>query len=269
MIRQAAGAVGTHPVSERPARPPIHGEMPHDEPSGSIRPPQPRRDLRRPRVPRAARRPRRGADELRDRSATRRRRRCCSSPGRPSRGGATKPPCRGWPSTSRCSPSICGARAAAPARRAATRSTTWATTWSVSSTWSSDGPRYVSGLSSGGVLAAWLSAYAKPGQVHRGAVRGSAAVRVRGPAGHGARHPSVHRPAVRPVEHLPGRPVVHRGVGRDARRRPGAPARVAEGHPGPGRAAPEPQGVRPRVGPVLLDREPWRRRATTSGCCAA
>ena len=77
-------------------------------------------------------------------------------------------------------------------------------------------PTYVSGLSSGGVLTAWLSAYAKPGQIIAALVRGSTAVRVRAPAGHGARHPSVHRPDLRPVEHLPGRPVVHRGVGRHA-----------------------------------------------------
>ena len=64
-------------------------------------------------------------------------------------------------------------------------------------------PAIVSGLSSGGVLTAWLSAYAKPGQVTRGALRGPAAVRVGGPAGGRPRHPSVHRPAVRPLEHLP------------------------------------------------------------------
>ena len=78
-------------------------------------------------------------------------------------------------------------------------------------------PTIVSGLSSGGVLSAWLSAYAKPGQVARRALRGPAAVRVGGPAGRRPRHPPVHRPDVRPLEHLPRRPVVDRGVGRDAR----------------------------------------------------
>ena len=131
-------------------------------------------------------------------------------------------------------------------------------------------PTIVSGLSSGGVLSAWLSAYAKPGQVVAALLRGPAAVRVGGPAGDRPRHPPVHRPDVRPLEHLPRRPVVDRGVGRDARR--GAATRLPERLrfiPVARRAAAEPQGVRPRVGPGVLDRHRRRRRATTSGCCAA
>jgi pimeloyl-ACP methyl ester carboxylesterase len=75
---------------------------------------------------------------------------------------------------------------------------------------------YVSGLSSGGVLAAWLSAYAKPGQVIAALYEDPPlfASELRPVMGPGP--PSVHRPGVRPVEHLPGRPVVHRGVGRHA-----------------------------------------------------
>ena len=103
----------------------------------------------------------------------------------------------------------------------------------------------------------------------RGALRGPAAVRVGGPAGHRSRHPPVHRADVRPLEHLPGRPVVDRGLGRDARRIRGSTAGAPEVHPGARRAAAEPEGVRPRVGPVVLDRDGRRRRATTSGCCAA
>ena len=86
-------------------------------------------------------------------------------------------------------------------------------------------PTIVSGLSSGGVLSAWLSAYAKPGQVVAALLRGPAAVRVRGATGGRAGHPPVHRPDVRPVEHVPRRPVVDRRVGRDARRRARAAAR--------------------------------------------
>jgi hypothetical protein len=86
-------------------------------------------------------------------------------PGQTESWWATKPPCPGWPSTSRCLPWICGARAGAPARRVGTRSTTWATTWSVFIDTVIGRVTYVSGLSSGGVLTAWLSAYAKPGQV--------------------------------------------------------------------------------------------------------
>ena len=132
-------------------------------------------------------------------------------------------------------------------------------------------PAIVSGLSSGGVLAAWLSAYAKPGQVRRRALRGPAAVRLGGPAGDRPGHPSVHRSAVRPAgarssatsgRSARGTRCVSRGPRRAAR----AHARAL---PGAGRAAAEPQGVRPRVGPVVLERHGRRRRATTSGCCAA
>ena len=195
--------------------------------------------------------------------------RCCSYPARPSRGGATRRPCRCSPSTSRCSPSISGVRAGARARPAATRSTTWETTWSASWIEVIERPTIVSGLSSGGVLAAWLSAYAKPGQVARRGLRGPAAVRVGGPAGRRSRHPSVHRPHVRSLEHLPRRPVVDRGLGRDAGRGRVPAAGAHAVHPGARRAAPEPQGVRPRVGPGLLDRNGRAPRATTSGCSAA
>ena len=65
---------------------------------------------------------------------------------------------------------------------------------------------------------------ARPG-CRRG-LRGPPAVRVGGPAGRSPGHPPVHRPDVRPLEHLPRRPVVDRCLGRDARRhrRPGCPS---------------------------------------------
>ena len=47
------------------------------------------------------------------------------------------------------------------------------------------------------------------------------------------------------------------------------PAGAPAVHPGARRAAAEPQGVRPRVGPVVLDRDRRAPPATTSGCCAA
>ncbi len=115
-------------------------------------------------------------------------------------------------------------------------------------------PTIVSGLSSGGVLSAWLSAYAKPGPGGRRLLRGPAAVRVRGAAGDRSGDPPVHRPDVRPLEHLPRRPVVDRGVGRDARRRPRPAAPVDAGLPDRRRAVADAEGVRPRVGPGVLDR---------------
>ena len=120
--------------------------------------------------------------------ATRRRpvarRRCCSSPARPSRGGATRRRCRCSPSTSRCSPSTCAGQG---------RSTRTPGRYTLDNMGNDlvrfidlviGRPTIVSGLSSGGVLSAWLSAYAKPGQVVAVGLRGPAAVRVRGPAGH-------------------------------------------------------------------------------------
>ena len=154
------------------------------------------------------------------------------------------------------SPSISGARAAARARRAATRSTTWATTSSASSTSVIGRPTIVSGLSSGGVLSAWLSAYAKPGQVVAALLRGSAAVRVGGATGHRARDPPV--PSARcstcgaPTSATSGRS--GRGT-RCAKPRPDRLPEWMRGVPDRRRAAAEPQGVRPRVGPCLLDRD--------------
>ena len=70
-----------------------------------------------------------------------------------------------WPSNSVATPSTCGAKGVRRGPRAATPSTTWATIWSGFIDQVIGRPTVVSGLSSGGVLAAWLSAYAKPGQV--------------------------------------------------------------------------------------------------------
>ena len=93
-------------------------------------------------------------------------------------------------------------------------------------------PTIVSGLSSGGVLSAWLSAYAKPGQIVAACYEDPPlfASEVRPATGPG--HPPEHRPDVRPVEHLPRRPVVDRRVGRDARRpRPTGCRRGCEAFP--------------------------------------
>ena len=81
-------------------------------------------------------------------------------------------------------------------------------------------PTVVSGLSSGGVLVRLAVGVRQAGPGRRRALRGSAAVRVRGHAGHRPGHPPGHRADVRPVEHLPRRPVVHRRLGRRARRAP-------------------------------------------------
>ena len=151
-----------------------------------------------------------------------RRPRCCSSRARPSRGGATRRPCRGSPSTSRCSPSTCAGRAAAPGRPG--RYTL--------DNMGNDLVRFID-LVIGRpddrerplvgrrpLRVAVGVRQARPGR--RRALRGPAAVRVGGAAGHRSRDPPVHRPAVRPLEHLPRRPVVDRRVGRDARAAPRA-----------------------------------------------
>ncbi len=76
-------------------------------------------------------------------------------------------------------------------------------------------PTLVSGLSSGGVLSAWLSAYAKPGQVVAALYEDPPlfASEVRPAIAPGIS--PVHRSDLPPVEHLPRRPVVDRRVGRD------------------------------------------------------
>ena len=115
-------------------------------------------------------------------------------------------------------------------------------------------PTIVSGLSSGGVLSAWLSAYAKPGQVACRRVRGCATLRVRSPSRNRSRHSSMHRPVVRPLEHLPRRPMVDRSLGSDARWSSGPTAGAHEVHSGARRTSAKPQGVRSRVGSVVLER---------------
>ena len=217
-----------------------------------------RRHLRRARVRRAARRSRRGRDQLRN--GRRRIEARAPAHSRPDRVvvGLRAGACRCWPSTSRPSPSTCAVRADRAARRAATRSTSSATTSSASSTSSSVDPTIVSGLSSGGVLSAWLSAYAKPGPGARRALRGPAALRLRGPPAHRAEHPPGDRPDLRGVEHVPRRPVVASatGTGCAARR----PDELPSGWPilARRRTAAEAQGVRPRVGPRVLDRHVLR-----------
>ena len=80
-------------------------------------------------------------------------------------------------------------------------------------------PTIVAGLSSGGVISAWLSAYARPGQVVARVLRGPAAVRLRDPPRRRAGHRSVHRTALRSHGQVPRRPVVDRRLGSDGRGR--------------------------------------------------
>ena len=115
-------------------------------------------------------------------------------------------------------------------------------------------PTIVSGLSSGGVLSAWLSAYAKPGQVVAALYE----------------DPPLFASEVRPAT-APG---INQGIGAmfalwstylgdqwsigawDAMRE-AAPERLPEwlkAVPFARRAIPEPQGIRPRVGTRVLDR---------------
>ena len=129
-------------------------------------------------------------------------------------------------------------------------------------------PTIVSGLSSGGVLVRVADGVREARSGRRRVLRGSAAVLLGSAARDRARHPPEHRPDVRPVEHLPRRPVVDRCVGRDARRRTRPVAGVDARLPDPRRAVARAEGVRPRVGPCVLDAARSRRRAITNGCCA-
>ena len=102
-------------------------------------------------------------------------------------------PCRCSPSTSRRSPSTCVARAAPP--RTPGRYTL--------DNMGNDlvrfidtvigRPTIVSGLSSGGVLAGWLSAYAKPGQVVAAHYEDPPLFALAGRAGRRPVHPPGHR----------------------------------------------------------------------------
>ena len=119
-------------------------------------------------------------------------------------------------------------------------------------------PAIVSGLSSGGVLTAWLSAYAKPGQVVAAVYEDPPlfASEVRPAIGPGIRQ------CIGPLFDLWSTYLGDQwSIGAwDAMRarRPERLPRADEGHPGPRRAAAGSQGVRPRVGPGVLDRN--RRR---------
>ena len=130
-------------------------------------------------------------------------------------------------------------------------------------------PTIVSGLSSGGVLAAWLSAYAKPGQVRAAVYEDPPlfASEVRPALGPGIRQ------CIGPLFDLWSTYLGDQwSIGAWDAMREGAAlpaARTHAVHPGARRAAPEPQGVRPRVGPGVLDRDASAPPVTTSGCCAA
>ena len=131
-------------------------------------------------------------------------------------------------------------------------------------------PTIVSGLSSGGVLSAWLSAYAKPGQVARRALRGPAAVR----APRSARRPGrASARASAPIFDLWSTYLGDQwSIGdwdgdarRGARRLPGwmpRPVRRPTSRRRTSRSTTPSGAARSGAGPSP-------RRATTSGCCAA
>ena len=87
-------------------------------------------------------------------------------------------------------------------------------------------PTFVSGLSSGGVLSAWLSAYARPGQVIAAVYEDPPLFASEVDTSCGPSVATRHRPDVRPVVEVPGRPVVDRRLGRDGRGRARRAARV-------------------------------------------
>ena len=98
----------------------------------------------------------------------------------------------------------------------------------------------MSGLSSGGVLSAWLSAYARPGQIRGALYEDPPLFASEATPACGQSHPPGHRPDVRAVEQVPRRPVEHRRLGRHGRR--GARASCPRGSPrcSPRRPATEP-----------------------------
>ncbi len=88
-------------------------------------------------------------------------------------------------------------------------------------------PTIVSGLSSGGVLSAWLSAYAKPGQVVGCLYEDPPLFVSEVDTGLRAFHPPGHRADVRVVEQIPRGPMDHRRLGRHDRGRPRRAPRLA------------------------------------------
>ena len=82
----------------------------------------------------------------------------------------------------------------------------------------------VSGMSSGGILSAWLSAYAKPGQIRAAVWEDPPLFSCQTTPGDRAEHPPGHRPGLRGVEQVARRPVVDRRLG-------GAHARVPDRDP--------------------------------------
>ena len=124
-------------------------------------------------------------------------------------------------------------------------------------------PTIVAGLSSGGVTAAWLSAYAKPGQVVGRVLRGPAALLLRSAPRRRSGHPSGDRPDLRRHGQVPRRPVDDRRLGRDGRRAAHRAPRVDDDarrcvRDGGRRTAAGAQGVRPGMGPRVLDRNVLR-----------
>ena len=130
-------------------------------------------------------------------------------------------------------------------------------------------PTLVSGLSSGGVLSAWLSAYAKPGQIVAACYEDPPlfASEVRPATGPGIRQ------CIGPMFDLWSTYLGDQwSIGawdamRAGRTRAATPvdASVSDRR----RAVAGPEGIRPRMGPRVLDRHGRRRPAITSGCCGA
>ena len=120
-------------------------------------------------------------------------------------------------------------------------------------------PTIVAGLSSGGVTAAWLSAYAKPGQVVGAYYEDPPLFASESAPRRRSGHPSGDRTVVRRHGQVPRRPVVDRRLGRDGRRAPDRAPRVDDDarrrvRHGRRRTAAGAQGVRPGMGPGVLDR---------------
>ena len=123
-------------------------------------------------------------------------------------------------------------------------------------------PTIVSGLSSGGVLAAWLSAYAKPGQVIGALYEDPPLFASRAPSRMRPVDPPVHRPDVRALEQVPRRPVEHRRLGRHGRR--GSARAACRGSP---RSSPPWRGAEPPQN--LKEYDPEWARAFWTGTVTA
>ena len=192
----------------------------------------------------------------------RRSRRCCSSPVRPSRGGATSRRCRCSPSTSRSSPSTSAARVGPPGPPVATRSTTWATTSCASSTSSSAGRRSSAASRRAACCRRGCPPTPSPDRSSPRTTRTRRSSRrrsTRRPARASARASARCSASGAPTSATSGASAT--GMACAAAAPDVLPAWLAGASNCRGAAA-EPQGVRPRVGPRLHHRQ--RRRVVRS-----